>query len=481
MCWSSSWCCGAIPCRRPPERGPGRRHVEGSTGGAGARPAAAAAAWDGSGLLGGGLLAVLLLGFVVLVFLGVVIAGALLTGDRRIVFDPPWWLNVVALALVAAIFAPFAPWLRDAISDLVHAQGDDGYALIGRLNSELQQMANPRATLPRVARMIATDLHLPYVLVTVDASFTVDAASGPADVAFGEPVAGAPFGHVPITYLDQPLGLLVVGGRAGGRPLTPRDRALLGDVARQLGIALYAARLTVDLQASRERLVAAREEERRRIRNDLHDGLAPTLSSLQLQLGAIQRLMRGRPDEAERLMDGLRESLRGATSEIRRLVNDLRPPMLDAFGLVGALRQLVPAESDIAFDLLAPEPMPALPAAVEVAAYRIAGEAIHNVIRHSGARRCVLRIELAPAELRLEVSDDGRGFPVDRPVGVGASSMRERAAELGGSLTLENAAEGGARVLARLPLRPAPAGLAQTASATVERAPSIHERPNQEP
>lgn len=103
-------------------------------------------------------------------------------------------------------------------------------------------------------------------------------------------------------------------------------------------------------------------------------------------------------------MDGLRESLRAATTEIRRLVNDLRPPMLDAFGLAGAIRQLVPAESDIAFDLRAPEPMPALPAAVEVAAYRIAGEAIHNVIRHSGARRCLLRIALAADELGLEVS-----------------------------------------------------------------------------
>jgi len=411
---------------------------------------------DGSGWLAGGLLAVLLLGYVLLVFLGVVVAGALFTGDRGIVLDPPWWLHVVALAVVAATFAPLRHWLRDAVDDLVSAQGDDAYALVGRLNAELQQMASPRATLPRVAQMIAADLHLPYVLITVDEGLAVEGTSGPAEVSVGQAPAGAPLGRLPITYLDRTLGLLVVGGRSSGRPLSQRDRTLLGDVARQLGIALYAARLTIDLQASRERLVAAREEERRRIRNDLHDGLAPTLSSLQLQLGAIQRLMRDRPDEAERLLDGLRESLRAATSEIRRLVNDLRPPTLDVFGLVGALRQLIPAQTDIAFDLRAPEPIPALPAAVEVAAYRIAGEAIHNVIRHSGARRCVLRLELATDELRLEVSDDGRGFPADRPAGVGASSMRERAAELGGSLTLENASEGGARVLARLPLRLAP-------------------------
>lgn len=436
---------------------------------------------DGSGWLAGGLLAVLLLGYVLLVFLGVVVAGALFTGDRGIVFDPPWWLHVVALALLAATFAPLRHWLRDAVDDLVSAQGDDAYVLVGRLNAELQQMASPRATLPRVARMIATDLRLPYVLITVDEGLAVEGSSGPTEVSVGQAPAGAPLGRLPITYLDRPLGLLVVGGRAAGRPLSQRDRALLGDVARQLGIALYAARLTVDLQASRERLVAAREEERRRIRNDLHDGLAPTLSSLQLQLGAIQRLMRGRPDEAERLLDGLRESLRAATSEIRRLVNDLRPPTLDVFGLVGALRQLIQAPTDIAFDLHAPEPMPALPAAVEVAAYRIAGEAIHNVIRHSGARSCVLRIELAAEELRLEVSDDGRGFPADRPIGVGASSMRERAAELGGSLVLENAADGGARVLARLPLRPAPVVLEPPGFDLPGLEPVERQQPNQEP
>ena len=437
--------------------------------------------WDGSGLLGGGLLAVLLLGYVLLAFLGVVIVGALLTGNRQIVFNPPWWLHVIALALVTATFAPLRRCLRDAIDDMVQAQEDDAYALVGRLNAELQQMVSPRATLPQVARMIATDLRLPCVRITVDERYRVDGTSGTADFSFGQPVAGTPLSRLPIAYLDQRLGLLVVGGRAAGRPLTQRDRALLGDVARQLGIALYAARLTVDLQASREHLVAAREEERRRIRNDLHDGLAPTLSALQLQLGAIQRLMRERPDEAERLLDGLRESLRAATSEIRRLVNDLRPPMLDTFGLLGAIRQLVPAQTDITFDLRAPEPMPALPAAVEVAAYRIAGEAIHNVIRHSGARRCLLLIELVAATLRLEVSDDGRGFPADRPVGVGTCSMRERAAELGGSLTLENAADGGAVVLARLPLRLAPAGLEPPGLEPPGLEPVEHEQQNQEP
>lgn len=429
----------------------------------------------GSDLLGGGLLAVLLISYILLVFLLVIIVGALLTGDRRIALGPPWWLTMVALALVATTFIPVRSWLRSAIDDLVQSQEDDGYALIGRLNAELQQMTHPRATLPGVARMIADNLRLPRVSIALDEAAAVDGLPGSLAAAFGQAVVGAPESRLPIAYLEQPLGQLIVGGRACGRSLTQRDRLLLGDVARQLGIALYAARLTVDLRASRERLVAAREEERRRIRNDLHDGLAPTLSALQLQLGAIQRLMRSHPDEAELLLEGLRESLRSATAEIRRLVHHLRPPMLDAFGLVGAIQQLVQGETGIHFELRAPEPMPVLPAAVEVAAYRIASEAVHNLIRHSGARRCLLCIELAADVLRLEVADDGRGFPADRPAGVGASSMRERAAELGGSLTLENGPEGGARVLARLPLCSAPTRAAPKASH-----PTDPDRANQE-
>jgi signal transduction histidine kinase len=227
---------------------------------------------------------------------------------------------------------------------------------------------------------------------------------------------------------------------------------LLRDVARQLGIALRAAQLSADVQSARERLVLAREEERRRIRNDLHDGLAPTLSSLQLRLGAVRRLIRQDPAQAETLAGELGDDLRIATGTIRQLVYELRPPMLDELQLVGALRSMRFTGSDVHFEVQAPEPMPALPAAVEAAVYRIASEAMHNVVKHAGAANCLVRIEASNGRLALTVSDDGTGTPGELGAGIGIRSMRDRAEELGGTLSVERGAEGGTRVTALIPI-----------------------------
>lgn len=258
--------------------------------------------------------------------------------------------------------------------------------------------------------------------------------------------------------------VLEAAGETAPPALSRRDEARLADLARRLGTVVFAARLTHDVRAARERLVAAREEERRRIRNDLHDGLGPTLSALLLQLDALERLVR-QPDVAPARLDGaldaLRATVRGATADIRRLVEGLRPPALDALGLVGAVRQLGEADGGAAFTIEAPD-LPSLPAAVEVAGYRIAAEALHNVRRHAPGARCVVRFALETGALRLEVVDDGPGFASDRPNGIGTASMAERAAELRGTLVLDRAPGGGARVVARLPLAldPPPADVA---------------------
>lgn len=248
--------------------------------------------------------------------------------------------------------------------------------------------------------------------------------------------------------------VLAAAGETAPPVLSRRDEARLADLARRLGTVVFAARLTHDVRAARERLVAAREEERRRIRNDLHDGLGPTLSALLLQLDALERLVR-RPGVAAAQLDGaldaLRATVRGATADIRRLVEGLRPPALDALGLVGAVRQLGEAAGGATFEIEAPD-LPPLPAAVEVAAYRIAAEAIHNVRRHADGARCAVRFGLDDGALRLEIVDDGPGFASDRPNGIGTASMAERAAELRGTLVLDRAPGGGARVVARLPL-----------------------------
>jgi signal transduction histidine kinase len=228
------------------------------------------------------------------------------------------------------------------------------------------------------------------------------------------------------------------------------------------------------LQRSRERIVSAREEERRRLRRDLHDGLGAQLAALAMQAGALRVLIGQDPAAAQEQASELRTEMKAAVADIRRLVHGLRPPALDELGLIGAVRQraasygsggiLQPVTGESAshaalmVTVIAPETLPPLPAAVEVAVFRIVDEALANVAKHASARSCVVRIE-AGDELRLSITDDGVGMAADRVAGVGLVSMRERAAELGGTFMIEPGEEGsGTRLLVSLPLLTSAAG-----------------------
>lgn len=245
--------------------------------------------------------------------------------------------------------------------------------------------------------------------------------------------------------------------RPGTSDFTPSERRLLADLAAQIGVAVEAVALTRALQRSRERLVVAREEERRRLRRDLHDGLGPALTASTMKIDRIRGRLEQDPEQADRLLSELRAEVKAAIDDIRRLVYELRPPALDELGLMGALReQAARFASDgrngdrLYVDFDSPEALPELPAAAEVAAYRIASEALTNAARHSGARRCNVRIAL-DGDLYIEVNNDGV-WPEDWRPGVGISSMRERAGELGGTLSVGPAPGGGGRVAARIPL-----------------------------
>lgn len=208
------------------------------------------------------------------------------------------------------------------------------------------------------------------------------------------------------------------------------------------------------MQRARTRLVTAREEERRRLRRDLHDGLGPQLASQTLALDAAGGLIRADPAAADEMLVQLRDQTGDAVAGIRRLVYDLRPPVLDDRGLLAALaEQAARFEHDglrVTLDL--PDVLPALPAALDVALYRIALEAVTNVVRHARASSCDIALRTEPGWIVLLVRDDGRGLPPDHVSGVGCASMRERAAELGDSVTVESRSAYGTGVTARLPL-----------------------------
>jgi signal transduction histidine kinase len=208
-------------------------------------------------------------------------------------------------------------------------------------------------------------------------------------------------------------------------------------------------------------LITAREEERRRLRRDLHYGLGATLAALNLEAAVLRRSIRSDPEKAEALVDEFRRDIRATIEDIRHLVYELRPPTLDQLGLAEAVRvQAVhysrgetQGQPTLQITVEAPPTLPPLPAAVEVAAYRIVQEALTNVVTHAQAQHCMVRLEVRD-ELRLEVVDDGAGVASDRQQskGLGLLSMRERAEELGGACLIEPTAGGGTRVVASLPL-----------------------------
>jgi signal transduction histidine kinase len=260
--------------------------------------------------------------------------------------------------------------------------------------------------------------------------------------------------RAPLVHRGRTLGSLMVEVPPG-RVFSPADRRLLDDLTGHAAVVVDAVHLTLDLQRSRARIVGAREEERRRLRRDLHDGVGPSLAAMVLKLNVLGATV-DNPSSRE-LLDGLRGETKDAIAEIRRLVDDLRPPALDEVGLVGALRQRAATLSDaggsrpMTIEVQGPGSTVPLPAAAEVAAYRIAVEAMTNVVRHAGATRCIVTLTINGG-LELCVNDNGHGPRPDAVPGVGWTSMRERAAELGGSCSVTTRPEAGTTVRAVLPL-----------------------------
>lgn len=233
------------------------------------------------------------------------------------------------------------------------------------------------------------------------------------------------------------VGELVVATRRGQGRLSPRDRAALREVAPVVGAAVRQIQLAEDLHRARGRLANVLEEERRRIRRDLHDGLGPSLATVVMGLEEARAVHRDDPERTERLLEDLKHHTRGAIEEIRSLVYGLRPPALDELGLRAALEQLVHGTIgrtaiDVTFE--APDTLSPLAAATEVAAYRIVQEALTNVVRHSRATSASVVLSLTDDALTIEVSDDGGGMPQPLVPGVGITSMRERVEDIGGTI-----------------------------------------------
>jgi two-component system NarL family sensor kinase len=356
---------------------------------------------------------------------------------------------VVATFVVAIAFGPARTASQRAVDRMFYGQRNDPYRAMSEVNRRLAAVAEPGTVLATVMHGVATSLRLPYVAIE---------RGDQVVAAHGTPTAVDPE-RWDLTYRGTPVGTLVAAPRSGEIAFERRDRTVLGDLADQLGAAVHAEALTADLIESRQRLVNAREDERRRLRRELHDSLGPMLTALGLNVDAARARLATLPGAtaADATLARAKEVSSQAIADLRGIVHGLRPAALDDLGLIGAVRAnaaKLTEGTDITVTV-EPEDVGELPAALEVAAFRIAVEAVSNVVRHSAARTCSVRFTVTLGRgMAVDVTDDSPDASPWTP-GVGMLGMRERVAELGGDLDAGPTPAGG-RVHARLPLTARP-------------------------
>jgi signal transduction histidine kinase len=375
-------------------------------------------------------------------YLAAVGVTAALTGARGPLVALP------AAGLVAVVFAPLRDAVRRLIGHRLFGIGGDPRLVFHRLATRLAASDDPESLMAAVAETATESLRLPYVAVELRAGDewrTVEQRGlRPPTVETFDIVSG-----------ESVVGRLVAAPRRDVKILSPSDRQLLNDLAGHSRVAARVAGLLTELRAAQQRLLVAREAERDHVHRDLHDSIGPSLVGLTLQLEVAAEL--AEDTQLAKLISRLHAEAARATEDVRRLVRDLRPADLDELGLpaaVAAAAARLRSPNGPEFDLDTPTRLPELSKEVEDTAYKICLEAMTNAVRHSGARRCAVRLRASGDEtIEVEIADDGRGMADEDGTGTGMRSMRERATALGGSLRIESIDRAGTRIVAQLPVR----------------------------
>lgn len=382
--------------------------------------------------------------------------------------------SLIATGIVAVLFAPVKEKVQRFINRRMYGENEEPYMVLFRLAKELEHPNNPDSVLHLVVRTIKDSLRIPYASLSL--------------YQYGETVVTVEDGiynddciSYRLIYQGDEIGEIKLSRRTPGESFNSSDEKFIDILIRQACVVAQSAKvskdlilLAEDLQESRENLVFAREEERRKLRSNLHDDLAPRLAALALTAAAAEELVDRNPYATKDILGELRTTIRQTVAEIRGLVYDLRPPTLDQMGLIGAIHErikdlsaTIPIQKGVintdrvVFTFNSPDQLPSLPAAVEVAAYRIATEAIVNVIRHARAKTCNISLVFnqhgeRECGLEMKIEDDGIGVsPIrinKKNGGIGIGSMKERAAELGGRFQLKTNTQGGTAITVFLPV-----------------------------
>lgn len=387
----------------------------------------------------------------------VIIIYVLIVGTVGTLFQTQsnWIVALFATGLIAVLFQPLRERWQRWVNQLLYGRRDEPFEVLASLGQRLEDTMSPETVYPTIVETVAQTLKLPYVALAVKRGDYMGTA-----VSYGKPTQSEIV--YPLAYQGQDVGQLIVSRRMGDEAFAAADDRLLRNIARQAGTAVHALQLNNELHRARQQIITSREEERRRLRRDLHDGLGPSLAAQMLKIGSARALLYKQPDLADQLLAEMETDIENTLADVRRIVYDLRPPTLDQLGLVGSLRAYAESctngnSSLLQIQIDAPAKMPPLPAAVEVAAYHIGREGLTNVVRHAQAKVCVVQTTIdddaANGRLQIMIQDDGCGFDkTKRKVGVGITAMHERAVELGGFCTITSELGKGTRITAVLPI-----------------------------
>jgi signal transduction histidine kinase len=379
--------------------------------------------------------------------LGVYGSSLLIKVDNSIV------LSLIMTGVIAVVFQPLRENLQRRVNRFMYGEVESPYEVISKLGQRLEGSFKEDDALQTIAQTMKEALKLPYVAISL--------LQGKQQVAVfseGDPVKDV--WNIPLVYQGEELGILHIAPRYPGESFSRKDEQLIKNLARHAGITAYNVRLLIDLQRSRTALVTAREEERKRLSRDLHDGLGPTLAALNLQTMLLKKIIKKDGESAINFTNEIQTEIQKTIEDVRRIVYDLRPPVLEELGFIGSIRAYSEQISyfsegtSLQINVHTSEEYPNLPAAIEIALYRITKEALTNVIHHSRANVCNVTFQFSH-EVTLEVLDNGIGLSLENKKGEGLVSMVERAKELGGTCTITSnpIEKQGTCVHVRIPLK----------------------------
>ena len=362
--------------------------------------------------------------------------------------------SIVAAGTIALLFHPIQQAFRKRINTMFYGQRDKPYEVISELGKGMEDAIDTESTLINFCESTANVLKLPFMGIWLD-----DLEDNPV-ADYGD--ISSELIVIPLRYESENLGFLKVGRRSEGEAFNNSEEVLLSTIAQHISVIAHNYLLAQELQTSRELIIKGREEERKRIRRDLHDGLGPTLASTALQLQTARKLLYSKPEAGATILENLEAKMSTTLSEVRALVHDLYPSVIDQLGLEEALRREVEKFSNDNLEVVFQTDvgLDQLPAAVEIATYRIVMEALHNVHKHAKAAKCEISVYVSEYMLTVNIQDDGIGFvDIDpnstyRGEGTGLNSMRQRSEELGGQMRVVGLEPKGVLISVSIPLLP---------------------------